>query len=113
MRWREGYVPGGDTRFWVRETGRGDDLALLLHGFPHDGRSWGPTGRLLASAGGRVAAPDVRGVGRTRSPDDRAGARVLADELSQLVRNLHADRVVLVGHGWGGAMGPGGKPAWI
>ena len=104
MRWREGYVPGGDTRFWVRETGRGDDLAVLLHGFPHDGRSWGAVAELLAGTGWRVAAPDVRGVGRTVSDHVARDPRVLADEVSQLVRNLHGDRVVLVGHGWGGAM---------
>src|SRR5690606_12872749 len=38
--WREGYVAGGDTRFFVRALGHGDDLALLLHGWPEDGSSW-------------------------------------------------------------------------
>lgn len=104
VRWREGFVPGGDTRFWVRETGRGDDLAVLLHGFPHDGRSWEPVAERLAARGWRVAAPDVRGVGRTQSTASAHDPQTLADETSQLVRNLHARRVLLVGHGWGGAI---------
>lgn len=102
--WREGYVPGGETRFWVRETGRGDDLAVLLHGFPFDGGSWAGVAGRLAAAGWRVAAPDVKGVGRTRSTSRDHDPRTLADEVSQLVRNLHARRVVLVGHDWGGAV---------
>lgn len=104
MDWREGYVTGGDTRFWVRETGRGDDLAVLLHGFPLDGGSWAGVARGLVGRGWRVAAPDLKGVGRTESSDGGFDPRTLADEVSQLVRNLHARRVLLVGHGWGGAV---------
>lgn len=104
LRWREGVVPGGDTRFWVREAGRGDDLVVLLHGFPHHGGSWAPVAADLVARGWRVAAPDLKGVGRTRTTSTDYDPRTLADELSRLVRNLHARRAVLVGHDWGGAV---------
>ena len=104
MQWREGYVPGGSTRFWVREAGRGDDVALLLHGFPQDGGSWAAVAEQLVDAGWRVVAPDVKGVGRTRSDDEDYDPQTLADEISQLIRNLHARKALLVGHDWGGAV---------
>ncbi len=104
MKWREGYVPGGATRFWVREAGRGDNVALLLHGFPQDGSSWERVASLLVDAGWRVVAPDVKGVGRSDRPEDGYDPQTLADEISQLIRNLHVKKALLVGHDWGGAI---------
>ena len=104
MRWREGYVPGGATRFWVREAGRGDDVALLLHGFPLDGSSWEAVAAPLVDAGWRVVAPDVKGIGRTVAADEDYDPQTLGDEISQLIRNLHVRKAVLVGHDWGGAI---------
>jgi pimeloyl-ACP methyl ester carboxylesterase len=102
--WREGFVPGGETRFWVRAVGHGDDVALLLHGFPQDGSTFEPLARLLADVGWRVVAPDLKGVGRSDHPHGGYDPSTLADEVSQLVRNLHVKRVLLVGHDWGGAV---------
>lgn len=104
MDWREGYVPGGATRFWVREAGRGEDVALLLHGFPQDGSSWNRVAELLVDAGWRVVAPDLKGIGRTEAADDDYDPQTLGDEISQLIRNLHAHKALLVGHDWGGAV---------
>lgn len=101
--WREGYVAAGDTRFFVRALGHGDDVAVCLHGWPEDGSSWRRVAPLLVDAGYRVVAPDLKGFGRTSGgggydPDS------LADELSQLISALHVRRAVLVGHDWGGAI---------
>lgn len=63
--WREGYVAGGDTRFFVRVLGHGPDLALLLHGWPETGRAWHRVAPILADAGYRVACPDLKGFGRS------------------------------------------------
>ncbi len=104
MHWREGYVPGGATRFWVREAGRGDDVVMLLHGFPLDGGSWDAVAELLVDAGWRVVAPDVKGIGRTRAADEDYDPQTLGDEISQLIRNLHVRKALLVGHDWGGAV---------
>ncbi len=104
MHWREGYVPGGATRFWVREAGRGDDVVMLLHGFPLDGSSWEAVAAPLVEAGWRVVAPDVKGVGRTVAADEDYDPQTLGDEISQLIRNLHVRKALLVGHDWGGAV---------
>jgi epoxide hydrolase 4 len=118
MVWREGYVRGGDTRFFVRALGspdwreplgdddevREDDLALLLHGWPEDGSSWSRVAPLLVEAGYRVVCPDLKGFGRTDKPRTGYDPSTLGDEISQLIRNLHARKAVLVGHDWGGAV---------
>jgi epoxide hydrolase 4 len=114
--WREGYVPGGNTRFFVRalgspdwrepseEEGSGEDLALLLHGWPQDGSSWRLVAPGLVAAGYRVVCPDLKGFGRSDKPRRGYDPTTLADEISQLIRNLHARKAVLVGHDWGGAV---------
>lgn len=121
--WREGFVSGGRTRFFVRMLGQSawrdadvdagdehdhpqarDDLVVLLHGWPEDGSSWRHVAPLLRDAGYRVAAPDLKGFGRSDHPHHGYDAETLADEISSLVRNLHARRAVLVGHDWGGAI---------
>jgi epoxide hydrolase 4 len=114
--WREGYVPGGDTRFFVRALGspgwrepdregdREDELVVLLHGWPEDGSAWRRVAPLLVDAGYRVACPDLKGFGRSDAPRRGYDPHTLADEISQLIRNLHARKAVLVGHDWGGAV---------
>jgi epoxide hydrolase 4 len=116
--WREGYVRGGDTRFFVRALGspawrepsddeevpRADDLVLLLHGWPQDGSCWGAVATRLVGAGYRVVCPDLKGFGRSDAPHFGYDAATLADEISRLIRNLHARKAVLVGHDWGGAI---------
>ncbi|HEX9889602.1 MAG TPA: alpha/beta hydrolase [Nitriliruptorales bacterium] len=102
--WREGYVAGGGTRFFVRAVGHGPDVALLLHGWPEDGTAWRRVAPLLTSAGYRVVAPDLKGFGRSEAPHGGYDPETLADEMAQLIRNLHVRKAVVVGHDWGGAV---------
>lgn len=102
--WREGYVPGGDTRFWVRAMGHGDDLVVLLHGWPEDGTMWRRVAPMLVDAGYRVVCPDLKGFGRSDKPRRGYDPETLGDEISQLIRNLHVKKAVVVGHDWGGAI---------
>jgi pimeloyl-ACP methyl ester carboxylesterase len=102
--WREGYVPGGDTRFWVRALGHGDDLVVLLHGWPEDATMWRRVAPMLVDLGYRVACPDLKGFGRSDKPRRGYDPETLADEISQLIRNLHVRKAVVVGHDWGGAV---------
>ena len=114
--WREGDVLGGSTRYFVRALGDLDPLdppqldeeaaplAVLLHGWPQDGSSWARVAPLLVDAGYRVACPDLKGFGRSQAPRRGYDPATLADELSQLIRELGARKAVLVGHDWGGAV---------
>jgi len=113
--WREGFVSGGATRFFVRALGSpsldldegqppSDDLVLLLHGWPQDSSSWRSVAPQLVEAGYRVACPDLKGFGRSDAPRRGYDPETLADEIAQLIRNLHARRAIVVGHDWGGAV---------
>lgn len=102
--WREGYVTGGGTRFFVRELGHSDDLILLLHGWPQDGSMWRSVAPLLVEAGYQVACPDLKGFGRSDTPHGGYDPPTLSDEISQLIRRLQFQRATVVGHDWGGAV---------
>lgn len=102
--WRERRVPAGSASFHVRELGDGDDLVLLLHGWPQDGHAWRLVAPELVAAGFRVAAPDLRGFGRSVG-DGGHDPETLADELAQLISALGVRRAVVVGHDFGGAVG--------
>ncbi|MEX2551085.1 MAG: alpha/beta hydrolase [Nitriliruptoraceae bacterium] len=118
--WRESFVQAGATRFFVRTYGvagdapydragdehepPGDDLAVLLHGWPQDGSSWRWVAPRLAAAGYRVVCPDLKGFGRSDAPRRGYDPATLADEIAQLIQALHARKALLVGHDWGGAV---------
>ncbi len=118
--WRESFVQAGSTRFFVRtleqagaasngdtsgEPGApGDDLAVLLHGWPEDGSSWRWVAPRLADAGYRVVCPDLKGFGRSDAPRRGYDPATLADEISLLIQGLDGRKALLVGHDWGGAV---------
>lgn len=78
-------------------------LVLLLHGFPELSRSWQHQLPVLAAAGYRAVAPDLRGYGGSerRGPYDLG---TLAADAAGMVTALGRDRAVVVGHDWGGAV---------
>jgi pimeloyl-ACP methyl ester carboxylesterase len=97
-------VVANGLRFRVAACGDGPRLALLLHGFPETSHSWRHQIPLLARQGYRVWAPDLRGYGGSERPlrvADYALEHLIAD-VGGLVDASGAERVVLVGHDWGG-----------
>jgi pimeloyl-ACP methyl ester carboxylesterase len=87
-------------------TGQGP-VILLLHGFPDTHIVWRKQVPVLASAGFRVIAPDLRGYGRTDALPhvlDYTLDKIRADILG-LLDSLNIDKVHLVGHDWGGIIG--------
>jgi epoxide hydrolase 4 len=89
--------------FACDECGSGDDVALLLHGFPECRISWRHQLVPLARLGWRVVAPDLRGYGDTTRPRDREAYRLrhLVDDVAALYTALGARRKLLIGHDWG------------
>jgi pimeloyl-ACP methyl ester carboxylesterase len=91
-----------DIRLHVVEEGEGP-LVLLVHGFPESWYSWRHQLPVLAAAGYRAVALDVRGYGRSSAPapvDAYRMLRLVADNV-QLVAALGAETAVIVGHDWG------------
>jgi pimeloyl-ACP methyl ester carboxylesterase len=74
---------------------------VLLHGMVSSGSTWHSVVPVLAAAGRRVIAPDLRGHGAS----DRPGSYRLADfhrDVHGLLDHLGLDTVDLVGHSLGG-----------
>jgi pimeloyl-ACP methyl ester carboxylesterase len=93
-------------RMHVTTTGQGPAV-LLLHGFPDTHLVWRKQIPVLAGAGYRVIAPDLRGYGRTEMPGGIADYTLdkLRGDVIGLLDALHLDKVFLVGHDWGSMIG--------
>ena len=97
-------VRANGLEFLIDEAGEGDNVALLLHGFPESRLCWRHQLPTLASLGWRAVAPDLRGYGGTSRPLGRQAYRIdhLVEDAAQLFDALGAKRRVLIGHDWGG-----------
>jgi pimeloyl-ACP methyl ester carboxylesterase len=99
-------VDANGIRMHATTTGQGP-VILLLHGFPDTHLVWRKQVPVLAHAGFRVLAPDLRGYGRTEAPPhvhDYTLEKLRADVLG-LLDALKIEKVHLVGHDWGGIIG--------
>jgi pimeloyl-ACP methyl ester carboxylesterase len=102
---KHGYAQVGDVRLHYAESGGGDRLVVLLHGFPECWHSWRHQLSALSTRF-RVVAPDLRGYNLSDKPPRVAEYRVekLVDDVTGLVRHLGARRAAVVGHDWGAAV---------
>ncbi|MGW2034437.1 alpha/beta fold hydrolase [Streptomyces sp. NPDC001811] len=97
-------TPAGRTH--AVQQGRQGPLVLLLHGFPESWYAWRHQLPVLAAAGYRAVAIDVRGYGRSSRPDAVDAYRMLelvADNVA-VVEALGERSAVLVGHDWGASI---------
>lgn len=95
-------IPGPAGRIHLVEQG-GGPLVLLVHGFPESWYSWRHQLPVLAAAGYRAVAVDVRGYGRSSRPQAVEAYRMrelVADNVA-VVEALGARSAVVVGHDWG------------
>ncbi|MCT7351096.1 alpha/beta hydrolase [Streptomyces sp. 15-116A] len=98
-------VKGPAGRLHLVEQGTGP-LVLLVHGFPESWYSWRRQLPVLAAAGYRAVAVDVRGYGRSTTPQAADAYRMLdlvADNVA-VVRALGEESAVVVGHDWGSSI---------
>jgi pimeloyl-ACP methyl ester carboxylesterase len=99
-------TPGARMRVALAGTG---PLIVLLHGFPEGWYSWRHQISPLASAGYRVAAPDVRGYGGSDKPPaiEAYSIKELSADINGLIGALGADQAIVIGHDWGAAIAYG------
>ena len=91
----------------VPERGSEDgEPIVLLHGFPQDSTSWTAVAEILAAAGFRVLAPNLRGYSPGARPSGRAayGSNELVSDVLALLDAKGLDTAHVVGHDWGGAL---------
>lgn len=103
--WRHRFVTANGSRFHVATAGPDDrdaPLVVLLHGLLGFWWSWRHQLPVLAEAGYRVAAMDLRGTGASDKPPTGYDVPTLVADVSGVVRSLGADDAVVVGQGLGG-----------
>jgi pimeloyl-ACP methyl ester carboxylesterase len=99
-------MPGFEHRYYSADgvrthyvTGGSGPAVVLVHGWPYTWRIWRPAMPLLAAAGYRVIAPDLRGLGESAVPRD--GARydkvTVAGDIRRVAAAEGFERVNLVG----------------
>ncbi len=99
---RHHHVDAFGTRIHVAELGEGP-MVLFVHGFPELWYSWRHQLPVVAQAGYRAVAIDVRGYGSSASPagvDDYRMLCHVADNVG-VVQALGEDTAIIVGHDWG------------
>lgn len=99
---QHGFADVGDVRLHYAECGAGDDLVILLHGFPEFWYSWR---HQLPVLGRRyhVVAPDMRGYNLSDKPARIQDYRIdaLVSDVVGLIRYFGADKAAIVAHDWG------------
>jgi pimeloyl-ACP methyl ester carboxylesterase len=87
---------------FLLEQGTGP-LVVLCHGWPELSYSWRHQIPALAAAGFHVAAPDMRGFGRTSAPAEIDAYSIFENvgDMVALVTALGEKQAVIVGHDWG------------
>jgi pimeloyl-ACP methyl ester carboxylesterase len=99
----KGYeIAANGISLHVTELGDGPAV-LFCHGFPDTSYTWRQQMKVVASAGYRSIAPDMRGYGRSSAPADPALYTPLhtAGDLVGLLDALNIPTAVIVGHDWG------------
>lgn len=90
-----------EVSLFFTEEGAGESTVLFIHGWTCDSHDW--SWQLPAfGTRHRVIAPDLRGHGRSSTPEKGWDPRSLAHDLIELLDQLDVGPVVVVGHSLGG-----------
>jgi 3-oxoadipate enol-lactonase len=75
---------------------------LLLHGYPFDKWMWREQIEALSGAGYRTIAPDLRGLGETKTTDEVSTMEEMARDAAALLDELNIEQAVVCGLSMGG-----------
>jgi pimeloyl-ACP methyl ester carboxylesterase len=95
-------ISANGIEIFLLEQGEGP-LVVLCPGWPELSYAWRHQIPAIAAAGFHVAAPDMRGFGRTSAPADINAYRIFdhVGDMVALVAALGKKRAIIVGHDWG------------
>ncbi|HEY0697255.1 MAG TPA: alpha/beta hydrolase, partial [Micromonospora sp.] len=99
--WTHRFVGANGSRFHVVEAGSGP-LVLFLHGFPEFWWAWHEALPVIADAGYRAVAVDLRGYGASDKPPRGYDGYTMAADVAGLIRSLGERTATVVGAGFGG-----------
>jgi pimeloyl-ACP methyl ester carboxylesterase len=96
------YANVNGIRLHYAESGRGENLVILLHGFPEFWYSWRHQLPLLGKSH-HVIAPDMRGYNLSDKPPgvDDYRIEVLVEDVIGLIKHFGPNKAAIVGHDWG------------
>ncbi|MGX1788736.1 alpha/beta fold hydrolase [Bosea sp. NPDC055332] len=96
------FLPGG-VRLHLTEYGpQKAEAVLLLHGWPQTSYAWRHVAPLLAKAGYRAIAVDLRGFGHSSKPPGGYDKKTIARDLLELLDGLAIQSCWVIGHDMGG-----------
>ncbi len=99
------YAQIGGVRLHYATAGDGENLVLLLHGFPEFWYSWRHQIEAL-SEDYTVVAPDLRGFNLSDKPKhiEDYDLGYLIDDVTGLIRHFGREKAAVIGHDWGAAV---------
>ena len=99
---KHGFADVGDVRLHYAECGAGDDLVILLHGFPECWYSWRHQLPVLGR-NHHVIAPDMRGYNLSDKPPRVQDYLIekLVQDIVGLIRYFGGNKAAIVAHDWG------------
>ncbi len=100
---RRASLHAGKTRLSYLEWGGAGRAALLLHGITSNARTWWRLAPHLVELGYRVVAFDLPGHGESAETADHR-IEGLARLIGEAAAQLGLDRMLVIGHSWGGAV---------
>ena len=80
----------------------GGPAVLFLHGYPFDQSMWREQVDAITAAGFRAIAPDLRGLGETKSSGEVATMDEMARDAAALLDHLRVEQAVVCGLSMGG-----------
>ena len=100
-------IAAGEHTYDVRRAGNGDELVILLHGFPETSHMWLPLLEHLAANGYTALAPDLLGYSPGARPEgaEHYAYSAMAEDILAMADTLGKDRFHLVGHDHGAGLG--------
>ncbi|WP_181303974.1 alpha/beta fold hydrolase [Rufibacter sp. XAAS-G3-1] len=107
METRENYYQTNGIQLHTVELGpAGGQVILFLHGFPEHWYGWKNQLNFFSQKGWHAVAPDQRGYNLSSKPEAVKSYTIdeLTKDIAELIPQLTAKKVVLVGHDWGGAV---------
>src|SRR3954469_6153183 len=101
----EGYAQLDGIKLHYAESGSGETLVILLHGFPEFWYSWRHQLPVIG-AKYHAVAPDLRGYNLSDKPPrvEDYSMELLVKDVLGLVRHFGASKAAIVGHDWGAGL---------
>ncbi len=107
MEFQEKTFPVNKVQLHTVAAGPADGpIMLFLHGFPEFWFGWKNQLDFFAALGYRVMAPDQRGYNQSSKPAGRKAYQLefLTADIAELIKSITSQKIILVGHDWGGAV---------